>query len=58
MTDALIFDTVRTPRGKGKKDGTLHEVPAVDLASQMLGQLKERNDLPEDVVDDVVMQLA
>ena len=55
MTDALIFDTVRTPRGKGKKDGTLHEVPAVDLASQMLASLKQRNDLPEDAVDDVVM---
>ncbi|MEM1297866.1 MAG: acetyl-CoA C-acyltransferase, partial [Pseudomonadota bacterium] len=45
MTDAYIFDTVRTPRGKGKKDGSLHEVTALALSARVLNELKERNDL-------------
>ena len=36
MADAFIYDDVRTPRGRGKKDGSLHEVPALDLAAQAL----------------------
>src|SRR2546421_4309850 len=55
MTDAFIYDTVRTPRGKGKSDGSLHEVTALNLATQALGAIKERN-LPDPaLVDDVVL---
>ena len=43
MPDAFIYDHVRTPRGRGKADGALHEVTALNLASQALGALKERN---------------
>lgn len=53
--DALIFDHVRTPRGKGKPDGALHEVTPVWLAAQPLVALRERNQLDTSVVDDVVM---
>ncbi len=38
MSDAFIYDHVRTPRGKGKKDGSLHEVPAVRLAAHTLSR--------------------
>src|SRR5437588_6713723 len=55
MTDAFIYDTVRTPRGKGKSDGSLHEVTALNLATQALGAIKNRN-LPDPaLVDDVVL---
>src|SRR5437588_12775760 len=55
MTDAFIYDTVRTPRGKGKSDGSLHEVTALNLATQALGAIKDRN-LPDPaLVDDVVL---
>ena len=53
--EALIFDHVRTPRGKGKPDGALHEVTPVWLAAQPLLALRERNQLNTSVVDDVVM---
>ena len=53
--EALIFDHVRTPRGKGKPDGALHEVTPVWLAAQPLQALRERNQLDTSVVDDVVM---
>lgn len=53
--DAFIFDHVRTPRGKGKADGSLHEVTPVWLASRPLAALKERNQLDTSMVDDVVM---
>ena len=53
--EALIFDHVRTPRGKGKPDGSLHEVTPVWLAAQPLVELRERNQLDTSVVDDVVM---
>ncbi|WP_425088267.1 acetyl-CoA C-acetyltransferase [Stappia sp.] len=55
MADALIFDHVRTPRGRGKKDGALYEVPAVRLAAQPLQALRDRNDLDTRLVDDVVL---
>ena len=45
MSDAFILDAVRTPRGRGKPDGSLHEVPTVDLAVTTLNALRERNDL-------------
>ncbi|MBM4233000.1 MAG: acetyl-CoA C-acetyltransferase [Gammaproteobacteria bacterium] len=53
--DALIYDHVRTPRGKGKSDGKLHEVTAVNLASQTLAALRERSHLDTHLVQDVVM---
>lgn len=53
--DAFIFDHVRTPRGKGKPDGALHEVTPVWLAAQPLVALQERNQLDTSAVDDVVM---
>jgi acetyl-CoA C-acetyltransferase len=55
MTDAFIYDHVRTPRGRGKVDGALHEVTALNLATQTLAALKERNSLNPAIVDDVVM---
>src|SRR5258707_10399593 len=55
MAEAFIYDHVRTPRGRGKADGSLHEVTALNLASQALGAIKSRNDLDPTLVDDVVM---
>jgi acetyl-CoA C-acetyltransferase len=55
MPDAFIYDHVRTPRGRGKVDGSLHEVTALNLASQALGAIKDRNDLDPALVDDVVL---
>src|SRR5690606_5571407 len=54
MTDAYIFDHVRSPRGRGKPNGSLHEVTPVDLASQVLASLRDRNQLDTSRVDDVV----
>ncbi|KQY98261.1 acetyl-CoA acetyltransferase [Pseudolabrys sp. Root1462] len=55
MPDAFIYDAVRTPRGRGKADGALHEVTALNLASQALGAIKDRNKLEPSLVDDVVL---
>ncbi|MDG2521652.1 acetyl-CoA C-acetyltransferase [Caulobacter segnis] len=55
MADAYIFDAVRTPRGKGKKDGSLHEITALSLATQVLENLRDRNNLDTSKVDDVVL---
>ncbi|HEY8384077.1 MAG TPA: acetyl-CoA C-acetyltransferase [Microvirga sp.] len=55
MADAFIYDAVRTPRGRGKADGSLHEVPAVDLSVTTLSALRERNDLNPMHVEDVVL---
>jgi len=55
MTDAFIYDHVRTPRGKGKASGALHEITALSLATQVLENLRDRNDLDTSVVDDVVL---
>ena len=55
MADAYIFDAVRTPRGKGKKDGSLHEITALSLATQVLEALRDRNNLDTSYVDDVVL---
>jgi acetyl-CoA C-acetyltransferase len=55
MTDAFIYDHVRTPRGKGKADGSLHEVTAIKLAMATLGAIRERNHLDTTLVDDVVL---
>ena len=54
MSDAYIYDTVRTPRGKGRKDGSLHEVTAVRLSTNVLNALRERNGLEGHAVEDVI----
>ncbi len=55
MADVYIYDAVRTPRGKGKPDGSLHEVPPIQLATQMLEALRDRNELDTAWVDDVIL---
>jgi len=55
MTEALIYDAIRTPRGKGKKDGSLYEVKPVDLLAGTLNALQKRNGFDTAEVDDVVM---
>jgi acetyl-CoA C-acetyltransferase len=55
MTEALIYDAVRTPRGRGKPDGALHEVSTLSLASHAVGALARRNGLPRDSVEDVIL---
>src|SRR4051794_11575946 len=55
MPEAYIYDHVRTPRGRGKSDGSLHEVTAVGVGTGPLKTLKERNKLRGDVVDDVIL---
>jgi acetyl-CoA C-acetyltransferase len=55
MPDAFIYDHVRTPRGRGKADGALHEVTALNLATQALAAIKERNQIDPTQVDDVVL---
>ena len=55
MTEAFIFDAVRTPRGKGKKDGALYSVKPVDLVAGLLRALQVRNALDTSQVDDVVL---
>ncbi|MBV7378776.1 acetyl-CoA C-acetyltransferase [Maritimibacter dapengensis] len=54
MADAYIYDAVRSPRGKGRKDGSLHEVTAVSLGKQMLNAIKERSGLEGHAVEDVI----
>jgi len=54
MTEAYIYDAVRTPRGKGRKDGSLHEVTSVRLSALTLNALKERNNLEGHAVEDVI----
>ncbi len=55
MTDALIFDAVRTPRGKGKPDGALYSVKPVNLMAGLLTALQTRNQLDTSQVDDIVL---
>ncbi|CAD0185030.1 Putative acyltransferase [Ruegeria sp. THAF57] len=54
MTEAYIYDALRTPRGKGRKDGSLHEVTSVRLSAVTLNALKERNNLEGHAVEDVI----
>ncbi len=54
MTEAYIYDAVRSPRGKGRKDGALHEVTAVRLSAQILNAIKERNNLDTKAIEDVI----
>lgn len=55
MGEAYIYDAVRTPRGKGKSSGSLHEVTALNLATQSLAAIRDRNELDTSDVDDVVL---
>ncbi|MFP6850824.1 MAG: acetyl-CoA C-acetyltransferase [Pseudomonas sp.] len=55
MTEAFIFDALRTPRGKGKKDGALYSVKPVDLVAGLLKALQARNNLDTSQVDDLVL---
>jgi acetyl-CoA C-acetyltransferase len=56
MADAYIYDHVRTPRGRGKKDGSLHEVPAVRLSAKTLEAVRDRNEIADtSVIDDVIL---
>ncbi len=54
MAEAYVYDAVRTPRGRGKKDGALHEVPAVRLGAKVLEALRDRNGLDTSTVDDII----
>jgi acetyl-CoA C-acetyltransferase len=54
MTDAYIFDAVRSPRGKGRADGALHELTSVALSAKILNAVKERNGLSGHAVEDVI----
>ena len=55
MTEAFIYDHVRTPRGRGKPDGSLHTATTLHLAATALRAMKERNNLDPELIDDVVM---
>lgn len=55
MNVAYIYDAVRTPRGRGKSDGSLHDIQPVQLAQQVLQQLRERNHLDTSLIDDVIL---
>ena len=55
MAEAYIYDAVRTPRGKGKKDGALHEITALSLSVQTLEAIRDRNQLDTARVDDVIL---
>ncbi len=53
MTEAYIYDAVRTPRGKGRSDGSLHEITPVALAAQVLGAVRDRNNIDSAEIEDV-----
>lgn len=55
MTSAYIYDAVRTPRGRGRPDGALHEMTSLALAVQVLQAIRNRNDLDTSLVDDVIL---
>ncbi|SDE58098.1 MULTISPECIES: acetyl-CoA C-acetyltransferase [Kordiimonas] len=55
MTEAYIYDAVRTPRGRGRKDGSLHEITPMQLATQVLEAVRDRNELDTENVDDVIL---
>jgi len=56
--EAYIYDHARTPRGKGRPDGALHEIPSVQLATQLLEALRDRNGLDTSLLDDVIIGMA
>ena len=58
MSEAFVFDAIRTPRGKGKKDGSLHAVKPINLLAGLLTELQSRNDFDTAQVDDIVMGIV
>ena len=58
MRDVFIYDHVRTPRGRGRSDGSLHEIPAIELVTQLLKAVRDRNGLDTALLDDVVIGCA
>ena len=58
MSEAFVYDAIRTPRGKGKKDGSLYEVKPVNLLAGLLTELQRRNDFDTAQVDDIVMGIV
>ena len=56
--EAYIYDHVRTPRGKGRPDGALHEISSVEMATQLLKALQSRNNLDTALLDDVIIGMA
>jgi len=58
MQDVFIYDHVRTPRGRGRPDGSLHEIPAIELVTQLLEAVRDRNNLDTALLDDVVIGCA
>ena len=58
MTEAYVYDAIRTPRGKGKKDGSLYEVKPVNLLAGLLTELQKRNGFDTAAVDDVVLGIV
>ena len=56
--EAYVYDHVRTPRGKGRPDGALHEITSVEMATQLLKALQSRNDLDTGLLDDVIIGMA
>ncbi|MFD2571375.1 acetyl-CoA C-acetyltransferase [Spirosoma soli] len=55
MAEAFIYDAVRTPRGRGKSDGSLHDIQPITLLTSILRELRDRNQLDTSLVDDVIM---
>ena len=58
MAEAFVFEAIRTPRGKGKKDGSLYEVKPINLLAGLLTELQSRNDFDTAQVDDIVMGIV
>ena len=58
MAEAFIYDHVRTPRGKGRSDGSLHEVTSIELVTQILAGVRDRNALDTALLDDVIIGCA
>ncbi len=58
MSEAFVYDAIRTPRGKGKKDGSLYEVKPINLLAGLLTELQRRNDFDTAQVDDIVMGIV
>ena len=54
MKEVFIYDSVRTPRGRGRKDGSLHEVTALALSTTVLNNIKKRNELDGLSIEDVI----
>jgi len=55
MANAFIYDAVRTPRGRGKSDGSLHDIQPISLLTSVLRNIRDRNNLDTKLVDDVIM---